>query len=421
MTTQATAQRTESGARTRSAVLLSLALGTALAGMVALAGTAREAEATFPGTNARITFASERTTGTGVDNPTADSEIFTIKADGTGLKQLTHNTVNDYSPIFSPDGTKIAYDSVGDTTTNPEGDYEIYLMNALDGSGKKNLSNNGYGVRDFTPIFSPDGQSIAYDSSGVHTSNPEGDWEVYRMSAIDGSGQTNLSNNGSAVGDGNADFSPGGTKMAYRSYGIQNSNPEGDQEIYTVNALDGTDQKNLTNNGSGVNEGEPTYSPDGTKIAYGSAGVQTSNLQGDTEVYRMNALDGSGKKNLTNNGSGVRDDAPTFSPNGTKIAYDTEGIQNSNTQGDTEVYVMSALDGSSKKNLSNNGTSVNDYLPIFSPDSKKVAYTSDGVQTSNPQGDEEIYRMNTLDGSSKKNLSNNAEIDGAPDWGRQAM
>ena len=143
MRTQTTPQMTGTGTTTRSVLLLALALGAILAALVALlAGTAREAQATFPGTNARIAFASERTTGTGVNNPTGDSEIFTIKPDGTGLKQLTFNTVGDSSPIFSPDGTKIAYDSSGKQTSNAEGDDEVYVMNTLDGSGKKILSNN---------------------------------------------------------------------------------------------------------------------------------------------------------------------------------------------------------------------------------------------------------------------------------------
>ena len=414
-----TTQRHEARSETRRSVLLALVLGVILAALTALAGMAQEAEATFPGANGRIAFYSERTTGTGVDNPTGDSEIFTIRPDGTGLKQLTHNTVDDSSPVFSPDGQKIAYDSMGDTASNPEGDTEIYVMNALDGSGKKNLTNNGTVVRDGTPVFSPDGKKIAYWSDGVQNSNLEGDAEVYVMNSADGSGQMNLSNNGTGVTEVYPVFSPDGQKIAYTSYGIQNSNPQGDREVYVVNALDGTGNKNLTNNGVDVADRDPAFSPGGQKIAYTSYGIQTSNLQGDDEVYVMSALDGMGKKNLTNNG--VSDTDSVFSPDGKKVAYDSQGIQNSNSQGDTEIYIMSALDGTGKKNLTNNGGVINDYYPILSPDGKKVAYMTDGKQNSNSQGDEEVYVMNALDGTGKKNLTNNAEYDELSDWGRQAM
>ena len=166
-------------------MVLVLALGALLAALVAVAGTARQAEATFPGPNGKIVFISKRTTGTGVDNPTGDSEIFTIMPGGTDLKQLTFNTGDDREPILSPDGQKIAYTSQGDSTSNPGGDYEVYLMNASDGSGNTNLSNNG-SVTDGAPVFSPDGTKIAYESQHVQTSNPQGDAEVYVMSAFDG-------------------------------------------------------------------------------------------------------------------------------------------------------------------------------------------------------------------------------------------
>jgi TolB protein len=341
----------------RGVVLLSLVLGVAFSALGAMASVAREAQATFPGTNARIAFASERTKG--VDNPTGDSEIFTIKPDGTGLKQLTFNTGSDTSPVFSPDGTKIAYESVGDQTTNPEGEDEIYLMNAMDGTGKTNLTNNEREVRDFAPAFSPDGQWIAYQSRGRQESNPRGDWEIYRMNAMDGSEQKNLSD--SAGSNVSPVFSPDGRWIAYESSDLQNTNPEGDSEIYRMNAVDGFAQVNLSNNGLGVDDHAPVFSPDGQKIAYASSGTQPSNSQGDGEVYRMSALDGTGKKNLSNNRGGVDDESPVFSPDGTRIAYESRGTQPSNSQGDGEVYRMSALDGTNKKNLSNNGA--DEYLP----------------------------------------------------------
>lgn len=194
MRTQATTHEAEVQSNTRRALLLVLALGVVLAALVALAGTARQAEATFPGANGKIVFVSQRTTGTGVDNPTGDPEVFTVNPDGTGLKQLTFNTSDDREPVLSPDGRKVAYTSQGDSTTNPGGDYEVYIVNAADGSGQKNLSNNGSSVGDSSPTFSPDSKKVAYLSYGKQTSNPEGDYEIYRMNALDGLGKKNLSN-----------------------------------------------------------------------------------------------------------------------------------------------------------------------------------------------------------------------------------
>lgn len=50
--------------------------------------------------------------------------------------------MTDFRPTLSPDGKKIAYESIGAQSSNPEGDSQIYLMNALDGSKQKNLTNN---------------------------------------------------------------------------------------------------------------------------------------------------------------------------------------------------------------------------------------------------------------------------------------
>ena len=346
MKTQATTQGIGTVGGARSALLFTLVLAAALAALVTMAGTMREAKAAA--SNEKIVFASDRTTGTGVNNPTGDQEIFKMNPDGTGLKQLTTNQVKDARPTLSPNGKKIVYVSDGIQTSNPQGDQEVYIMNVLDGSGKKNLSNNGANVRENYPVFSPDGTKIAYESEGIQPSNPEGDDEVYRVNALDGTGKKNLSNNGLGVYDYLPTFSPDGTKIAYTSFGAQTSNPEGDEEIYRMSALDGTGKKNLSNNG-GIVDFVPVFSPDGTKIAYVSEGKQTSNPEGDAEIYSMNAADGSRQTNLSNSGAGVNDLDPVFSPGGTKIAYVSKGIQTSNPEGDLEVYGMSALDGSDRR------------------------------------------------------------------------
>jgi hypothetical protein len=64
----------------------------------------RPAEATFPGTNSKVVFASNRTEGPNVSNPQADYEIFSMNPDGTGLRQLTHNSGRDTDSVVSPSG-----------------------------------------------------------------------------------------------------------------------------------------------------------------------------------------------------------------------------------------------------------------------------------------------------------------------------
>jgi Tol biopolymer transport system component len=116
----------------------------ALAGAVALAGPAHQADAASP---EKVVFVSERTTGKGVNNPTGDAEIFRMNPNGTGVRQLTFNQVFDTTPHLTPDGQKVVYQSRDSQPSNPEGDDEVYVMNASDGSAKKNLTNNA--ARDF--------------------------------------------------------------------------------------------------------------------------------------------------------------------------------------------------------------------------------------------------------------------------------
>jgi TolB protein len=64
------------------------------------------------------------------------SNVYTIRIDGTGLRQLTHargGTINDGLDSWSPDGKKIAF------VSNRSGTYEIYTIN-VDGTGMKQLT-----------------------------------------------------------------------------------------------------------------------------------------------------------------------------------------------------------------------------------------------------------------------------------------
>jgi dipeptidyl aminopeptidase/acylaminoacyl peptidase len=193
-------------------------------------------------------------------------DIYVMDADGTHQTRLTSSPSKERQPAWSPDGSKIAFQST-----------QIYVMNA-DGTDQINLTPNHPYYKDSNPAWSPDGSKIAF------TYYSGGYYNIYVMNA-DGTGQTVLTN---SIADNEPAWSPDGSKIAFASV------REGNWEIYVMNA-DGTGQTNLSNNSLSL-DWHPAWSPDGSKIAF------TSDRDGNYEIYVMNA-DGTGQTNLSNNPS----------------------------------------------------------------------------------------------------------------------
>jgi dipeptidyl aminopeptidase/acylaminoacyl peptidase len=223
---------------------------------------------------------------------------------------------------------------------------------------------------------------IAFDSSPVTATNPTGDTEIFTINPeLYGLGPTQLTDN--TARDGDPAWSPDGTKIAFSSN--RDTRPA-NTEIYTMNP-DGSNQTRLTYNLE--SDSEPAWSPDGTKIT----------VRRFHDVWTMNA-DGSNQTNISNNPDW--DSHPAWSPDGTKIAFTTT------RDGSPEIYTMNA-DGSNQTNISSHAES--DFGPAWSPDGTKIAFTTfrDGIHS-------EIYTMNP-DGSDQTNISNTgAASEFSPAW-----
>jgi Tol biopolymer transport system component len=145
--------------------------------------------------------------------PEFEAEIYMRSCGGGGggfvqTLRLTKNTASDTEPTFNPDRTKIAFVSNRDGG----GNYEIYVMDTADtdgnenGDNQTNLTNNP--AIDSQPAWSPDGTKIAFQSDRDGNNR-----QVYVMDA-DGTDPVNLTNNAAAY-DGYPNWFPDGTKIAF--------------------------------------------------------------------------------------------------------------------------------------------------------------------------------------------------------------
>ena len=160
----------------------------------------------------------------------ATFDIFVMDPDGSNETMIFENGSAAYVCGDSVNGTIVFNSTSNVLGTNPEGDFEIFTMN-MTGGDLRQLTDNA--VLDSGPKWSPDCASISYNSL-----DSGGSLDVHRMGA-DGSDDVNLTN-APGVFDAFSAWSPDGTEIVF------SSDRDVNFEIYTMSAIDGTDVTRLT-------------------------------------------------------------------------------------------------------------------------------------------------------------------------------
>lgn len=244
-------------------------------------------------------------------NRDGDFDLYMMDADSQRVvNQLTDNSASDLTPVWSPDGSRVAL------TSNIDKDYEIYVLNANSGESDV-LTNNNWD--DLYPAWSPDGKKIAF------TTNRDSNWDIYVMDA-DGKNPQRLTTG--AVYEGNPVWSPDGKRIAY----VEGRDAK--RDIKVINA-DGSNPQPLTTRTTSA-DFSPAWSPSGDQIAF------VSNRSGNPDIFVVDVgcigdsdLCDQQAVNLSESNQG-NDVDPAWSPDSQQLVFVSD------RDGAVDLYTMDA-------------------------------------------------------------------------------
>jgi TolB protein len=304
------------------------------------------------------------------------------------IRQVTSGLPRAGEGYFSPTGESIVYQAY------PVGYpfYQIYLQK-LDEPTPRLLST-GRG-RTTCAYFSPDGEKLIFASSHLDPKIEETElkareeaakggrrryqWDfdpymdIYEIK-LNGTGLRRLTD---ADGyDAEGSFSPDGKQIVFTS------SRDGDPDLYVMDA-DGSNVRQLTNTPG--YDGGPFFSPDGKWVIFRSDRQKEHMLQ----LFMISA-DGKTEVQLTDNLEQVNW-CPYFHPSGKYLIWSGADYSKGPAMAHFNLFTLD-LDWSGEKPKAGEVKQIThstaaDVLPVFSPDGKKMMWTS----TRTPDGTSQLW------------------------------
>jgi WD40 repeat protein len=244
------------------------------------------------------------------------TQLYTIKADGTNVERLTHDSYPYSRPAVSPDGLEIAFIS-----PRPDGGTAGLFIMRNDGGDARPVITSG--PPPDAVGWTPDGRLVIAQAPAASL------WPDLCYVNRDGTGKSCVHPEDGRLFFGDFTLSPDGQRVIY---------VEGPSEFVLMNA-DGTGIHTFTFP-NGRNYGV-AWSPDGQRIAFNRVEDRDGDGQFESEIYTMK-IDGTDAVRLTN--GLVEQDPPHWSPDAQRIVYGSRAAN-----GDSELRVVNADGGNDHK------------------------------------------------------------------------